>query len=80
MAHKTITISDDAYDALAKSKRENESFTKVILRLTSGSGRASSLLEHLRGSSADEELAGSVERAMRRTRSAELRPADLSRG
>ena len=51
----------------------------MILRLTSGSGRASSLLEHLRGSPADEELAGSIERAMKRTRSAELRPADLSR-
>ena len=58
MAHKTITISDDAYEALAKSKRENESFTKVILRLTSESGRASSLLEHLRGLPADEGLAG----------------------
>jgi predicted CopG family antitoxin len=79
MGHKTITISDDAYEALAKSKRENESFTKVILRLTSGSGRASSLLEHLRGSPADEELAGSIERAMQRTRSAQLMPADLSR-
>jgi predicted CopG family antitoxin len=80
MAHKTITISDNAYEALAKSKRENESFTKVILRLTSGSGRASLLLEHLRDSPADEELAGNTERAMQRTRSARLRPADLSRG
>ncbi len=79
MAHRTITISDDAYEALAKSKRENESFTKVILRLTSDSGRASSLLEHLRVSPADEELAGNIEREMRRTRSAQLRPADLSR-
>ncbi|HEV2390077.1 MAG TPA: antitoxin VapB family protein [Nitrososphaerales archaeon] len=79
MAHKTITISDDAYGALARSKRENESFTKVILRLTSGSGRASSLLEHLRDSPADEELAGSIERAMQRTRSTHLTRADVSR-
>jgi len=78
MAHKTITISDDAYEALAKSKRENESFTKVILRLTSESGSASSLLKHLGGSPADEELAGSIERTMRRTRGAKLVPADLS--
>ncbi len=79
MAHKTITISDNAYQALAKSKRENESFTKVILRLTSESGTASLLLEHLRGSAADEELAGSIERAMEMTRSAKLTPAKLSR-
>jgi predicted CopG family antitoxin len=79
MAHKTITISDDAYEALAKSKRENESFTKVILRLTSESGRASSLLKHLRDSPADEELAGSIERTMQRTRRAQLMPPDPSR-
>jgi predicted CopG family antitoxin len=79
MAHKTITISDDAYEALAKSRRENESFTKVILRLTSERERASSLLEHLRDSPADEELAESVERAMQRTRRAQLVPANLSR-
>ncbi|HUI85799.1 MAG TPA: hypothetical protein VLY21_01420 [Nitrososphaerales archaeon] len=52
----------------------------MITRLTSGSDRASSLLEHLRDPPADEEPAGSVERAMRRTRSARLMPADLSRG
>jgi len=80
MAHRTITISDDAYKALARSKRENESFTKVILRLTLGNGKASSLLEHLVGSPADEELAANIERAMRRTRSAQLKPADLSHG
>jgi predicted CopG family antitoxin len=79
MAHRTITISDDAYEALAKSKRENESFTKVILRLTSESGSASSLLKHLRDSPVDEELARNIERAMQRTRNAKLVPADLSR-
>ena len=80
MAHKTITISDEAYKALARSRRmDNESFTKVILRLTSERGRASSLLEHLIGSPSDEELAGNIEGAMRRTRSAHLtRTADFS--
>ncbi len=78
MAHKTITISDDAYEALAKSKKENESFTKVILRLTSERRKANSLLEHVLGSPADEELAQSIEKTMRRTRSARLKPADLS--
>lgn len=79
MAHKTITISDDAYEALARSRLANESFTKVILRLTSGRGKAAALLGHLEGSRTDEDLAASLERAMRRTRSAELRPADLRR-
>jgi hypothetical protein len=50
-----------------------------MLRLASESGRASSLLEHLRDSPADEEMAGSIARAMQRTRSAQLVPANLSR-
>jgi predicted CopG family antitoxin len=80
MAHKTITISDDAYEALAKSRKTiDESFTKVILRLTSERTKASSLLKHLETSQADEELARSVEEAMQRTRSAHLKPAEFSR-
>jgi predicted CopG family antitoxin len=77
MAHKTITISEEAYEALARSRTDNESFTKVILRLTSERSNASSLLEHLAASPADEELAGRIENVMRRTRSARLRPAGL---
>ncbi len=34
MAHKTLTISEEAYDALAELKKEGESFTELIKRLT----------------------------------------------
>lgn len=34
MAHKTLTISEDAYDMLANLKKEGESFTELILRIT----------------------------------------------
>lgn len=33
MAHKTLTISEEAYTALSGLKLENESFTDVIVRL-----------------------------------------------
>ena len=78
MGHKTITISDDAYNALARARNDNESFTKVILRLTSEGTRAKSLLVHLKGLGPDEELAKNIEAAMRRTRRAQLTRATIS--
>ena len=35
MAHKTLTISEEAYEALANLKKEGESFTELIKRITS---------------------------------------------
>jgi len=37
MAVKTITVTEDAYEALAALKREGESFSDVIRRLARGS-------------------------------------------
>lgn len=34
MATKSLTITEEAYDRLAAHKREGESFTETILRLT----------------------------------------------
>ncbi|MDP3105784.1 MAG: antitoxin VapB family protein [Candidatus Methanoperedens sp.] len=34
MAHKTLTISEEAYEALANLKKEGESFTTLIKRIT----------------------------------------------
>lgn len=34
MAHKTLTISEEAYSALAELKNEGESFTELIKRIT----------------------------------------------
>jgi len=34
MAHKTLTISEEAYEGLAELKKEGESFNELIMRIT----------------------------------------------
>lgn len=41
MATKNISITEDAYKALQREKRESESFTETILRLTQRTGKLS---------------------------------------
>jgi predicted CopG family antitoxin len=36
MGTKTVSLSDDAYERLAAEKREGESFSDVVRRLTEG--------------------------------------------
>ena len=74
---RTITISDDAYRALAKIKGRKESFTEVILRVTSGRGNAIPLLKYLEQLPAGEDLARSIERVTERTRKVRLRKIAL---
>jgi predicted CopG family antitoxin len=38
---KDISITDEAYNALLREKRENESFTQTILRLAGKTGKLS---------------------------------------
>ena len=33
MGYKTISLSEEAYEMLRKAKRENESFSQVVMRL-----------------------------------------------
>jgi predicted CopG family antitoxin len=47
MVHRTLTISEEAYNALARIKGRDESFTKAILRLTKKKA-AWNLLDYVR--------------------------------
>ena len=77
MAHKTITISEQAYRSLARLKSDKESFTEAILRLTSEKGSASSLLAVLENMPRSEDLARNVEVAMKKLRTGKLRRISL---
>ena len=57
VATKTITLTDEAYERLREMKRDDESFTDVVLRVT-GSDR--DLMKGF-GSWADTELREAVE-------------------
>lgn len=63
MAHKTLTISEEAYNALARVKTKDESFTKVILRLT-GKRAKGNLLEYIRSVAPNNELADRLEKVL----------------
>jgi predicted CopG family antitoxin len=60
MAHKTITISEEAYEALTEAKAAKESFTNVILRMLK-KRQEGTLLDYVRSVEADEELARTLE-------------------
>ena len=63
MAHKTLTISEEAYTALARLKERRESFTDVILRLTA-KARRGTLLDYVRSMQPDEEFAENLEQVV----------------
>jgi predicted CopG family antitoxin len=60
MAHKTITISEEAYEALAGVKAAKESFTDVILRIVKKKEEGT-LLDYVRSIEPDEEFAKTLE-------------------
>ena len=75
MAHKTLTISEEAYDALARLKSKDESFTKVILRLASKRSK-SGLLDYVRSMPADEGLASRLEKVLEKRKTVRLRASE----
>lgn len=61
MAHKTLTVSEEAYRALEMLKKGKESFTDVILKVTKGKKNAAKLLKYVERMKPDEQLAKAIE-------------------
>lgn len=61
MAHKTITISEEAYNLLKECKKENESFTEVIKRVLKAKKKRKDFLDWLSSNKDLTDLADSVE-------------------
>ena len=76
MAHKTLTISEESYNAMTELKREGESFSKLFLRLARN-GSARNLLEYVEGRRANEDLASSIERVYKKRQKTKFREVDL---
>lgn len=55
MMSKTITISEEAYERLAGSKRRGESFTEVILREVPRKGKSRDIMDFAGAWEGDEE-------------------------
>lgn len=67
MPTRSLTIKEEAYRALKAKKKEGESFTDVILRLTENKGSARRLLEMIDDFHSPE-LADSIEAASKKFR------------
>jgi len=76
MGHKTITISEEAYEALAGLKQQRESFTEAILRLTRKREK-NAFLDYVKSLEPDEEFAEIMEEVVREREKVTLRAPRL---
>ena len=77
MAHKTITISEKAYNSLAEMKKEGESFTEVVLRITGKTRRKENFMQWLENNEPLNDLADAIEGIIKERQDWRLRSADL---
>src|SRR6266540_3215834 len=80
MTRKTLTISEQAYNTLARVKGKNESFTEVILRLTGKRVKRTKgdLLEYIRSIAPNNQLADSIEKVLEKRNRIHLRTARVN--
>ncbi len=79
MAHRTLTVSEEAYNALARLKSKDESFTNVILRLARKRARGN-FLEYMRSISQDHDFADRLEKVLEERKKIPLNSPALVKG
>ncbi len=72
MARKTLSISEEAYKALYRAKGKNESLTETVLRLA-GRGSKGRLLEYIRSTTPNKDVADKIDRALKGRNSVQVR-------
>ncbi len=75
MGHRTLTVSDEAYNALSKMKKERESFTETILRLTKRTEKGT-LLDYIKTLEPDEEFTATLETVLKDRSNISSRPLE----
>ena len=74
MSTKTITITEEAYNRLKSRKKENQSFSEVIIENFPAKRRFSDILAEI---GQDDELADRIEAASKEMRQSKMRRVDL---
>ena len=74
MAHKTLTISEEAYKRLLKEKATHESFTDVVIKLTTKKRKLSDVMKEL---GTDKDLADSIEKIYKERKNFKIRDVEL---
>jgi predicted CopG family antitoxin len=64
---KTITITKNAYEALAREKRRDESFSDVALRLTAKKGELKDCLGSWKLNKEERKLFGHIKKSWKRS-------------
>jgi predicted CopG family antitoxin len=62
MPYRTITLSEEAYQALKRRKKQGESFTELVLREFAGQGSADHILSVLKTLQFPEDFADSAKK------------------
>src|SRR5437660_11628715 len=72
MLRKTLTVSEQAYNALARVREKEETLTNLILRLTRKTTKVD-LLEYLRSTGPNSQLANRIEKILKQENMIRLR-------